>query len=669
MTTAAVKRDLPTTLYSVFTVSKAVKEGDKGIIEGIASTPTTDRQDDIVEPKGAEYKLPIPLLWQHDSDSPIGSVVSAKVTKDGIAIVAEVALGYLPEIDRAWTLIKIGLVRGLSIGFRPLEYSFVEETGGIRFMRWEWLELSAVTIPANQEASIQNIKSHDTRQTLSPTSGDSARAAGVVRLSPPDLPGQRTPKQSPQRGPQVKTIKEQMSAFEAKRAANVARMEELVKACADEGRTMNKEEGEEYRTLKAECKGIDEHLVILREHEALMVKSAEPAGQESQGTSGGVELPARVSPIQFGKSSLPKGVAFARYAMCKYIAENNPQMAAMIAKQRNYNDSSPEVYNVLNAESSGWNLKTAVAAGNTTDATWASPLAQYTNLAAEFIEYLRPLTVLGRLQGLRRVPFMVKIPRQTAGASGYWVGEGSGKPLSKLAFDSITMGPTKMATIVVITDELARVSSPSAETVIRDDIARALAQFADQQFLSPGVAAVANVNPASITFGATVVTSASAGGTSSVANVTTDVKAVFAGFFAANIDTTSAVWIMHPNTALALATMRTAQDIFAFPDITFQGGTFFGLPVIVSGNVPYSTSGGSPIVLTTPADIIVADEGGVTIDASREASLQMVDNPTSSAASLVSMYQTNQLAIRAERYINYAARRSAAVAYIDTTHY
>jgi hypothetical protein len=59
----------------------------------------------------------------------------------------------------------------------------------------------------------------------------------------------------------------------------------------------------------------------------------------------------------------------------------------------------------------------------------------------------------------------------------------------------------------------------------------------------------------------------------------------------------------------------------------------------------------------------------VTIDASREASLQMDDAPinnstTGTGASLVSMFQTNSIALRAERFINWAKVRAAAVALI-----
>jgi len=104
-----------------------------------------------------------------------------------------------------------------------------------------------------------------------------------------------------------------------------------------------------------------------------------------------------------------------------------------------------------------------------------------------------------------------------------------------------------------------------------------------------------------------------------------------------------------------------------------NGGVFLGVPVVVSDYLPSDTSGGM-IVLVNARDIWLADDGQVTIDASREASLQMLDNPTNNSASgtatsLVSMFQTNSTAFLAERYINWARRRSSGVAYLTGVNY
>lgn len=167
---------------------KALDE-DTGMITGIASTPSPDRMDDIVVPDGAEYKLPIPLLWQHDHSDPIGEVTSANVTPKGIEIVARVALGVTAEIDRYWTLMKAGLVRGLSIGFRGLEAEQIDGSWGTRFKKWEWLELSAVTIPANSEASIATVKHYAATPAASGTgtaaTSEAKRESRVVKLADP----------------------------------------------------------------------------------------------------------------------------------------------------------------------------------------------------------------------------------------------------------------------------------------------------------------------------------------------------------------------------------------------------------------------------------------------------------------------------------------------------
>lgn len=166
-------------------------DDETGTITGIASTPSPDRMDDVVEPKGAKYKLPIPLLWQHNHGDPIGEVVSAKVTDKGIEIVAKVALGVTDEIDRYWKLIKSGLVRGLSIGFRGLDAEQIEGSWGVRFKSWEWLELSAVTIPANAEANIATVKEYAAKPEQAPAvqPNDPPAASGkkcvVVKLNQP----------------------------------------------------------------------------------------------------------------------------------------------------------------------------------------------------------------------------------------------------------------------------------------------------------------------------------------------------------------------------------------------------------------------------------------------------------------------------------------------------
>jgi len=84
-------------------------------------------------------------------------------------------------------------------------------------------------------------------------------------------------------------------------------------------------------------------------------------------------------------------------------------------------------------------------------------------------------------------------------------------------------------------------------------------------------------------------------------------------------------------------------------------------------------SGGTILALVDEAEIFLADDGAVTVDASEQASIEMSDtpvgssNPTvvASSTNLVSMWQTDSLALRAERFIWWGKRRAGAAQWID----
>lgn len=653
--------------YSILNV-KAIDEDEEAYyIQGVATTPTPDRYGDVVEPLGAKFALPMPLLWQHNAHAPVGRVEFAKPQKNGIpykAILPKVKeAGALKErIEEAVHSIKYRLVSAVSIGFRALNGA-VEylESGGIRFKEWEWLELSLVTIPANAEATIKSVQSID-RELLA---ASGRIAAPVVRLkSTAGVTARTTPIDITPSEERHVNIAEQIRAFEAKRAAAADRMAAIMEKAGEEGRTLDAAEQEEYDGLATEVKSVDAHLVRLRDLEKTSVqKATRIVAEAGESAEGALRVRSGASIVQVERK-LDKGIEFARYAMALGAAKGNIHQAFEIAKSR-FSDS-PRVVNVL---------KAAVAAGTTTDVDWASDLVEYNQFAGDFVEYLRPRTIIGRfgaggVPSLRAVPFNVNIRAQTSGGTGYWVGQGAPKPLTKFNFDNIYLGWAKVANIAVLTEELLRFSNPSAEALVRDSLAGALIERLDTDFVDPTKAAVANVSPASITNAATPIP---ASGTGDADDIRADVKAAMTAFITANITPTAGVWIMPTTVALALSLMRNALGQREFPDITMLGGTFEGLPVITSEYVP-SVSAGAYVILANASDIWLADDGQVVIDASREASLQMLDNPTNDSSSgtattMVSMFQTNSVAMRAERWINWKLRRAAAVQVISNVNW
>lgn len=150
--------------YSVLEIKSI--DADQRVIKGLATSPVPDRAGDIVEPLGVKFQNPLPLLWQHQHDKPIGTVVFDKPTAKGITFTATLPkideAGPLKDlVDMAWQSIRAQLVRGVSIGFRSLKHAFLND-GGVHFQESEVFELSAVTIPMHQLATIQTIKAMDT---------------------------------------------------------------------------------------------------------------------------------------------------------------------------------------------------------------------------------------------------------------------------------------------------------------------------------------------------------------------------------------------------------------------------------------------------------------------------------------------------------------------------
>ncbi|MGL4489180.1 MAG: phage major capsid protein [Rhizobiaceae bacterium] len=626
-------------------------DDEQRIIRGVATTPSPDRVNDIVEPLGVAFKNPLALLWQHRSSEPIGTVNFDKPTAKGITFEAKIAKidepGKLKDrLDEAWQSVKAGLVRAVSIGFRAAERSLMDN-GGIRFVKSEVYELSLVTIPANAEATINEIRSIDAGIRAASGQDDPGKEERAL----PGDSGKPQLKNSRKEKSMTKTVAEQIADWEATRVAKSAKLEEIMQKSAESGETLDEAQEQEYEELKAELKKIDAQIVRLGEYQDMMKKSAKPVG-EVKGAQDGSESRSGAPRVTV-KANVPKGTAFTRYAMALAVGKGNLMQAEEFSKR--WHDTTPEVNTIL---------KAAVAAGNTTNATWAAPLVEYTVASSEFAELLRPATIMGKIQGMRRVPFNIKIQSTTAGSSVGWVGQGAPKPVSKMDFASTTFGFAKAAGIVVITQELARFSDPSAEALIRNDLIESMAQFLDAQFLDPAVAAVANVSPAAISNGITPTT---ASGTTAAA-LRADIQTVFNAYITSNLGLSGAVWVMPETVALTISLMQNALGQQEFPGMGINGGTLMGLPVVTSENLTTSAIVGPPawpagkrIFLIKANEILMADDGQTLLDASAEASLQMDTAPVAGAQSLVSLWQNNLVALRAERIINWGLRRTGAV--------
>ncbi len=330
--------------------------------------------------------------------------------------------------------------------------------------------------------------------------------------------------------------------------------------------------------------------------------------------------------------NMDKGIGYAKYAKSlltsQLLARKGEFVSPLdIAKSRN----EPE--QVLD-------FMKAVA---TTTSAGYSPLVQPQNLQNEFVELLRANTVFDKLAtNMRNVPFNVRIPTQTKAGTGAWVGEGALKPTTNQEFSSIELKRHKMAGITVISEELLLDSNPSVDALIRDDLVAALAQLTDDTFL--GDVAGSAVKPSGLLNGVSAVVATGR----TVAAYTADIAKLKVQFIAANLSLSGAYFIMSEVQASELSSLRDTFGNSYFAGMDSENPVLENIPVYTTQNA------GSKIILVKPSELLVADEGGIRVDQSMEAT---VDG--------VSLWQNNLMGIRVERHITWAKRKATAASFIE----
>jgi len=311
--------------YSVLSVKSI--DADRRVITGIATTPAIDRVGDVVEPLGVTYQNPLPLLLHHDQTQPVGSVTFDTPTATGVTFTASLpfvadAGAVRDRVEEAWHSLKAGLIRGASIGFKPLELKPLKG-GRYHILKSLVAELSLVTVPANLEATVLTVKSAATGAPM--------------------------------------TIQQQITECQTKRAAEVAVMAKMLEDAGTE--PLDLLGAADYDARKDRVTGFDKQLERLADQEKLNVTNIRritPAG-------------AAVPHLEV-KSNVPEWVPFIRYVKCLAIGRGDSMRTIDTAKT--FTDT-PEVE---------WMVKAAVAAGTTTDATWAGPLVPVTPSTSAFLE-------------------------------------------------------------------------------------------------------------------------------------------------------------------------------------------------------------------------------------------------------------------------------------------
>lgn len=133
---------------------------DDGTISGLAwPFGSPDRVGDWIEPDAFKsVKPPLPMLFGHDMNDPVGAWDVAEVKSDGLHLTGRLLVNDVGRAREVRALVKSGAVRGISIGFVTRK-ALARPGGGRTIKSLELLEASLVTIPMHVDAKVTSAKS------------------------------------------------------------------------------------------------------------------------------------------------------------------------------------------------------------------------------------------------------------------------------------------------------------------------------------------------------------------------------------------------------------------------------------------------------------------------------------------------------------------------------
>lgn len=378
------------------------------------------------------------LLMDHDSRDVVGVVESVEIGTDRVAR-AVVRFGRSARAEEVWQDVRDGIRRNVSFGYM-VHKAVLVETGDdgpdtYRVTDYEPFEISLVSVPA--DASVGVGRSLDDAVSVDPA----ADATPTDDAAAPTEPTQTETQSKGQTMPEIDVVEQRNHAAEiSKIAATMRGGAELAMSAIQRGLTVEQFQAEAIRHL-----------------------ATQPVPDAGIGMT----------------RSEAKRFSFVR-ALNALAHPTNKQAQEEAAFEREASDafgaklgrSAQGFFVPVEVQTRDLVAGTPTAGGNTV----ATNL-----LAGNFIELLRnklALTGMGA-QFLSGLVGQIAIPRQTSGATSYWVAESGAPTESQQAFDQVTMSPKTVGAFTDISRKLLLQSSIDVEGFVRNDLATVLALAID----------------------------------------------------------------------------------------------------------------------------------------------------------------------------------------------
>jgi hypothetical protein len=270
----------------------------------------------------------------------------------------------------------------------------------------------------------------------------------------------------------------------------------------------------------------------------------------------------------------------------------------------------------------------ALGAANTGGGWAADMIGSESAVTNAFISNLRHASIFYRLLdlGVIRAPFRTRLGLVTAGATAWVQGEGRPVPLTSLGLNDAFLEPVTASGLICATKEWLQATG--ADTSLNSELRRAVVHEVDAKFFDIVIDGdTPEINSTGDDLDA----------------ISLDVRALLAAV-GPTVES-KLLFVTTPAIAQALSCMTTLTGASAFPNIGPLGGEFLTLPLMVTDTLP----DGSFALIDGSG--IIAERGDIAMKMSDQTSIEMLetalqqDATTAAAAALVSMWQTNSVAL------------------------
>lgn len=635
-------------------------------LEFILSDETPDRYGDIIIADGWKLtnfkKNPI-ALFGHQTNFPIGTWKTLRVEGKALKGFLELAPeGTSVRIDELRRLVKAGILKAVSVGFKPLKYEPMDPEDpwkGVKYLENELVETSLVSIPANPNALAVAKGLDISEETQRMVFAEQGKKDHTIRQIGHGGHARTTPIRTKNMTPLSKRIEDAQNGLKVLKDNLMAHLEKVDDSNVSDAQL------ETTTELNSQITQREKNLESLLEAEKHVAKSVVAAN----GGSTAIAAPTVVKtngqrPFSFTPKKIEPLEILVRAGtvamMAHKMKKNEEDIRAMIYPD----DEATKVF-------VDYCAKAASAPAMTTVVGWAAELV--TQINADMMETLMPKSVYPRLAaGGLSLSFgragRISIPTRsrTPTIAGSFVGEGAPIPVRQGAFTAQLLTPKKMAVITTWTKEMDESSIPAIEGLLRSAIQEDTAVSLDSVLLDAGAATV--VRPAGLLNGVSTLTPTAGGGFNALVG---DIKQLSGALLTATQGhIRNLVWLMNPQQVLSAGlTVAPNSGGFPFKD-EIARGTLMGYSIVDSGTVPMGT-----VIALDAADFVSVGGEAPRFEISDQATLHMEDTtplpigttgtPAVVAAPARSLWQTDSLALRLILPINWTLRRTGVVAWVQ----